>query len=92
MSQPVSQLGPQCIGRRVVVRRILPGQQGPTGGPAMTDVLGVMESWDAQTTTVRTASGDLVTIEIAHIVSGKPVPPRPTRRNADPAQSDTPDP
>jgi len=75
----MSQLGPQCLGKRVVVRRILPGQTGPTGGPAMTDVLGVMESWDPDTTTVRTADGDLVTIAIAHIVSGKPVPPRPQR-------------
>jgi hypothetical protein len=47
----------------------------------MTDVLGVMESWDDQTTTVRTAGGDLVTITIADIVSGKPVPPQPPRRD-----------
>jgi N-acetylglutamate synthase len=73
-------LGPHCVGVRVVVRRVLPGLTGPTGGPAMTDVLGVMESWDATSTTVRDAAGGLTRIELADIVSGKPVPPRPSVR------------
>jgi ribosomal protein S18 acetylase RimI-like enzyme len=60
----------------VVVRRVLPGLTGPTGGPAMTDVLGVMESWDATSTTVRDASGAVTRIDLADIVSGKPVTPR----------------
>ena len=46
MSAPPG-LGPHCVGQRVVVRRLLPGQTGPSGGPAMTDLLGVMESWYA---------------------------------------------
>ena len=45
MTQPPG-LGPHCVGSRVVVRRVLRGQTGPSGGPAMTDLLGVMESWD----------------------------------------------
>ena len=45
----------------------------------MDDVLGVMETWDEGTTTVRTETG-VVTIEIADIVAGKRVPPRPPRR------------
>jgi hypothetical protein len=45
----------------------------------MTDVLGVMESWDGRVTTIRTDTG-VVSIAIADIVSGKPVPARPTRR------------
>ncbi|HSV38565.1 MAG TPA: hypothetical protein VLI04_07375 [Nocardioidaceae bacterium] len=73
-------LGPHCVGLRVVVRRVLPGETGPTGGPALTDVLGVMESWADGLTTVRTAADELVTIEVADIVSGKPVPDPPTRR------------
>lgn len=73
-------LGPHVVGQRVVVRRVLPGETGPSGGPAMTDVLGVMESWSAGIATVRTASDDLVQIRIADIVSGKPVPPRPSVR------------
>lgn len=72
-------LGPAQIGNRVIVRRILPGQVGPTGGPAMTDVLGVMESWADGITTVRREDGSVVSIETAHIVSGKPVPPRASR-------------
>ena len=35
----------------------------------MSDVLGVMESWEAGRTTVRTAEGELVTIAVADIVS-----------------------
>lgn len=74
-------LGPHVVGRRVVVRRVLPGRTGPTGGPAMTDVLGVMESWADGVTTVRDESGTVTTIAIADIVSGKPVPPRPSARH-----------
>ncbi len=59
---------------------MLRGETGPSGGPALTDVLGVMESWSAAEATVRTESGDLVTIRVADIVSGKPVPPRPSVR------------
>ncbi|HET6626805.1 MAG TPA: GNAT family N-acetyltransferase [Nocardioidaceae bacterium] len=74
-------LGPHCVGQRVVVRRIVHGETGPTGGPAMTDLLGVMESWAEGTTTVRDESGAVAAIAIADIVSGKPVPPRPSVRH-----------
>jgi len=63
-----------------VVRRLLRGQQGPSGGPAMTDLLGVMESWTEQATTVRSESGELTAIPLADIVTGKPVPPKPSVR------------
>ena len=79
MSTPPG-LGPHVVGTRVVVRRLLRGQTGPTGGPAFTDLLGTMESWSDQETRVRTESGELVTIPVADIVSGKPVPPRPSPR------------
>lgn len=75
-----SGLGPHCVGQRVVVRRVLRGLTGPTGGPAMTDVLGVMESWSEGRTTVRDASGAVTEIALDDIVSGKPVPPRPSAR------------
>ena len=70
------------VGQRVVVRRVLRGETGPSGGPAMTDVLGVCESWDEQRVVVRRERGDLVEIATADVVSGKPVPPRasPYRR------------
>jgi GNAT superfamily N-acetyltransferase len=68
------------VGQRVVVRRVLRGETGPTGGPAMTDLLGVVESWGDGVTTVRDESGALTTIALRDIVSGKPVPPRPSAR------------
>jgi ribosomal protein S18 acetylase RimI-like enzyme len=73
-------LGPHVVGQRVVVRWLLPGETGPTGGPAFTDVLGTMESWGGGVASVRTAAGDLVQIAVSQIVSGKPVPPRPSAR------------
>ncbi len=44
----------------------------------MTDVLGVCESWADGVATVRREDGSVVEIATADIVSGKPVPPRPT--------------
>jgi N-acetylglutamate synthase len=75
-----SGLGPSCVGMRVVVRRVLPGRQGPSGGPALTDVLGVLEEWGATTLTLRTADGTKVVLDRSHVVAGKPVPPRPPVR------------
>jgi len=66
---------------RVVVRRVLPGETGPSGGPAMTDVLGVCTSWGGGLCVVQPESGDPVEIRWADIVSGKPVPPRPSTRH-----------
>lgn len=74
-------LGPHVVGQRVVVRRVLPGETGPSGGPALTDVLGTCLSWADGTCVVQKEDGTTVTIEIAHIVSGKPVPPRPSTRH-----------
>lgn len=73
-------LGPHVVGQRVVVRRLVRGETGPTGGPAFTDVLGVMESWSGEEAAVRREDGELVLIRVADIVSGKPVPPRPSVR------------
>lgn len=69
-------LGPDVVGQRVVVRRVVPGETGPSGGPAMTDVLGTLVSWDGATCVVVPESGPPVTIQVAEIVTGKPVPPR----------------
>lgn len=72
-------LGPHVVGLRVVVRRVLRNETGPSGGPAMTDLLGICESWDVSSTSIRAEDGTLTTIALADIVSGKPVPPRPSR-------------
>jgi len=69
------------VGQRVVVRRLLRGETGPSGGPAMTDLLGICESWTDGVIAVRAEDGTLVEIPTADIVSGKPVPPRPSVRS-----------
>ncbi len=56
----------------------MPGERGPSGGPALTDVLGTCESWTDSEIGVRRERGDLVTIPRADIVSGKTVPARPS--------------
>jgi N-acetylglutamate synthase len=76
-----SNLGPHVVGQRVVVRRVLPGETGPSGGPAMTDVLGICESWAEGVAVIRREDGSTVEIRTADIVSGKPVPPRPSVRH-----------
>lgn len=89
-SGPSSSLGPHVVGQRVVVRRVLPGETGPTGGPAMTDVLGICESWADGIVTVRREDGSVVEIRTADIVSGKPVPPRPSvRHRATPREAES---
>lgn len=77
-------LGPHVVGQRVVVRRVLHGRTGPSGGPAYSDVLGVCTSWaDGVCVVQRDSAGsdESVHIEVADIVSGKPVPPRPSPRH-----------
>ena len=73
-------LGPHVVGQRVVVRRLVPGETGPSGGPALTDVLGVCLRWSAGECVVQPEEGPAVTIAVELIVSGKPVPPRPSPR------------
>lgn len=80
-------LSQHVVGQRVVVRRIVPGETGPTGGPAFTDTLGECLSWARGLCEVRTGDGTVATIQIADIVSGKPVPPRASVRLRTPART-----
>ncbi|MBA2444013.1 MAG: GNAT family N-acetyltransferase [Nocardioidaceae bacterium] len=73
------------VGQRVVVRRVVPGERGPSGGPAMTDVLGILETWDDVELSVRRADGHVFRIAHADIVTAKPVPPRASVRQRIPA-------
>jgi ribosomal protein S18 acetylase RimI-like enzyme len=73
-------LGPHVVGQRVVVRRLVRGETGPSGGPAMTDLLGVCTAWGDGVCVVQPEAGPPVRIALADIVSGKPVPPRPSMR------------
>ncbi len=61
----------------------MPGETGPSGGPALTDVLGTCTSWGDGVCVVQpdgNGAGGPVTIPLADIVSGKPVPPRASTR------------
>jgi len=58
----------------------VPGETGPTGGPAFTDVLGVCVGWADGIAVVLREDGTRVSIPTRDIVSGKPVPPRPPAR------------
>ena len=69
-------LTPADVGSRVVVRRRLGGEPGPSGGPAMTDVIGTLERFDDELVGVRREDGTLVEFARADVVAGKPVPPR----------------
>jgi GNAT superfamily N-acetyltransferase len=73
-------LGPHVVGERVVVRRLVRGETGPTGGPALTDVLGTCLAWGDGRCVVAVEGGTPLTIALADIVSGKPVPVRPSPR------------
>ena len=88
---PAHTLGPHVVGQRVVVRRVLPGETGPSGGPAMTDVLGTCTSWGDGVCVIEPdgeGRREPVTIRLPDIVSGKPVPPRPsTRHRVSPAEA-----
>lgn len=79
-------LGPHVVGQRVVVRRLVRGETGPSGGPALTDLLGVCEAFTSEAITVRPEGRASVTVPLADVVSGKPVPPRASVRDRVPAR------
>jgi GNAT superfamily N-acetyltransferase len=63
------------IGRRAVVRyRLHDGEYGAT------DVVGVVESWNEHTITLRTRAGDVVDVAVSDVLVVKTVPPRTVTR------------
>jgi len=62
------------VGRRVVIR------WRPGEGEQLTDVLGILEEFSAQSATVRTRDGRAVVIPRDRAVAGKVVPPPPPPR------------
>jgi N-acetylglutamate synthase len=78
-------LSADLVGVRVVVRVRIPGQTGPSGGPAMRDILGVLTAWGPTELTVERADGVVETVRRTDIVTGKPVPPRASVRQRVPA-------
>lgn len=71
-------LGPHVVGQRVVVRYLLPDGRA-------TDVLGTLAAWGAEVAVVDSERG-LVEIQVADVVTGKPVPPRASVRARVPAR------
>lgn len=62
------------------MRRRLTGQTGPTGGPAYTDVIGILEDCDAEILRVRRADDAIIEIPITEVARAKRVPPSPAPR------------
>ncbi len=67
------------VGVRVVVRH-LTGGVGPSGGPALNDVVGRVLATDEASVTVQRRDGRTAVIARSDIVTWKPVPDRPLRR------------
>ncbi|MBC7594015.1 MAG: GNAT family N-acetyltransferase [Kineosporiaceae bacterium] len=71
-------IDPNNIGKRMVVRYVVAGF-GPSGGPAMTDVVGRVLALDARHVTVEKRDGSTVDVDLAAVVAAKIVPPSPVR-------------
>jgi hypothetical protein len=69
-------LGPDDLGHRVVVRRVVGVRDGR---PLMTDALGILTSITDGTLTLDTRKGP-VTINRAAVVAAKRIPPPPPSR------------
>ena len=74
------------MGQRVVIRRLVRGETGPTGGPAFIDALGICTAWGDGVMTLAPADDAPIEIPLADIVSGKPVPPKPSHLMRVPAR------
>jgi N-acetylglutamate synthase len=78
-------LSADLVGVRIVVRVRISGETGPSGGPAMRDILGVLTAWSTTELTLQRADGVVETVRHADVVTGKPVPPRASVRQRVPA-------
>jgi hypothetical protein len=70
------------VGRRVVIRSLVRGEKGPSGGPLMTDVVGYLREYGGGVAVVERRDGSLTRVAIADIVAAKPLPTqrRPPQR------------
>jgi len=71
-------IGRDSNGKRVVVRYVVPGR-GPSGGPAMTDVVGRLVEVDEDAASIERRDGSLARVPLADVVTWKVVPDRPRR-------------
>jgi len=67
-----------ALGRRIVVRFTI-GGAGPSGGPAMTDVIGRVLAVDECSVTVQRRDGRTQCVALNQVVTWKLVPDRPAR-------------
>ena len=65
-------------GRRMVVRHVV-GGRGPSGGPAMTDVVGRLVELTDDEARIERRDGSVARVPLADVVTWKVVPDRPTR-------------
>ena len=75
----VMTLDAASLGQRIVVRYAV-GGTGPSGGPAMSDVIGRVQAVDDEAVTVERRDGRTQVVALADVVTWKPVPDRPLRR------------
>ncbi len=68
-------------GRRMVVRHVV-GGRGPSGGPAMTDVVGRLVELTDDEARIERRDGSVARVPLADVVTWKVVPDRPTRTRA----------
>src|SRR5687768_10357517 len=71
-------IDPDAQGSRVVVRHRV-GGSGPSGGPAMTDVVGRLVEVTQEEATVERRDGSLARVRLSDVVTWKVVPDRPRR-------------
>jgi N-acetylglutamate synthase len=62
------------LGRRVVIRSLVRGETGPSGGPLMTDVIGYLRKYGEGVAVVERRDGSLTRVAIADIFAAKPLP------------------
>ncbi|MEU8682047.1 GNAT family N-acetyltransferase [Streptomyces sp. NPDC048611] len=66
------------VGKRVSVRRLT---GDGAGGPAFTDAVGVLTSWDQGVLSITRRNGEIVAVEESAMVAAKVVPDRPAARH-----------
>jgi ribosomal protein S18 acetylase RimI-like enzyme len=71
-------IDPDARGKRVVVRHAV-GGRGPSGGPAMTDVVGRLVELTNDEATIERRDGSLARVPLSDVVTWKAVPDRPRR-------------
>lgn len=85
------ELSADLVGARMVLRSIVPGQRGPSGGPALTDVVGRMLEHRQGAVTIERRDGSLVEVDLALVVSARRVPDGAARVRTRPAADFTAD-